>query len=138
VNSNKEKVAIIVNSASYDRVAYALTIALVSASMGKEVHVLFTYNAINRLRKGNVDQVGEETDKSIREAIKTGLKKGSIGKISDILRDLKRFGGKVYACVAAMAFHNLTKDELIENVDHVIGIAAFLEIVEGASITLYI
>jgi len=36
-------------SASYNRVAHALTIALTSIALGKEVHVLFTYGALIRL-----------------------------------------------------------------------------------------
>jgi peroxiredoxin family protein len=52
---------------------------------------------------------------------------------------LKRFGGKIYACPAAMAFHSVTKDELIDEVDKVCGIATFLEESAGdASLTLYI
>ncbi len=37
-----------------------------------------------------------------------------------------------------MAFHNVTKNELIDEVDEVIGIAAFLETLKNASITLYV
>jgi len=132
------KVAIIINSPSYDRVAYALSIASISAVFGKEVHVLFTYGAVHRLVKGKADEIGEETDAWIREAIKAGSEKGSISKISEILNNLKRFGGNVYACVAAMALHNIVKDELAEEVNEVTSISAFLEKVEGASMVLYV
>jgi len=135
---NEEKVAVIINSASYDRVAYALTIAVTSAALGKEVHVLFTYGAVRRLVKGETDRVEEETDAWIRENVKVGVVAGSIQKISEMLRDLKKFGGKVYGCVSAMAFHDVTKDELIEEVDMVTGITAFLEIAKGASMVLYV
>jgi len=130
-------VAIIINSPSYDRVSYALSIAAISAGHFKEVHVLFTYGAIRRLLKGKVDVVEEETDAWIRGNIRLGLEKGSIPKISDMIFHLKGFGGKVYACVAAMAFHNITKDELIEEVDEVTGISTFLEKTEGATM-LYV
>jgi peroxiredoxin family protein len=133
-----DEVAVIINSASYERVLYALNIASVSAALGKKTYVLFTYGALIRLIKGRTDEIGEETEAWIRESIKAGLKKGSISKISEALKDLKKFGGKLYACVSAMAFHNVTKDELIEEVDEVIGIAAFLETIKEASITFYI
>jgi len=133
-----EKVALIINSPSYDRVAYALTVAGMWAALGKEVYVLFTYGAINRLVKGRTDEVGEETDRWIRRAVKEGLEKGRMQKISDMLRNLKKFGGSIHACIAAMAFHSVTKEELIEEVDRVTGVAAFLELTEGASIMLYI
>jgi peroxiredoxin family protein len=134
----QEKVAIIINSASYDRVAYALSIASTSAALGKEVHVLFTYGAINRLVKGKADEIGDETSAWIRKTIVEGSKKGSIPKISEMLNNLNKFGGKVYACVAGMALHNIVKDELTEQVEEVTGIAAFLEKVEGASTMLYV
>jgi len=132
------KVAIIINSASYDRVAYALTIASTSAAVGKEVHVLFTYGAISRLLKGKADEIGEETDTWIREHVTLGSLTGAIPKISELLSNLKRFGGKVYTCVSAMALHNIMKNELTEEVDEVTSITAFLEKVEGASVMFYV
>ncbi len=132
------KVAVIINSASYDRVAYALTIASTTAAVGREAHVLFTYGAILRLVKGKADEVKEETNAWIREAVTLGIVTGAIPKISELLRNLKEFGGKVYACVSAMALHNITETELTEEVDEVTGITTFLDKVEGASSTLYV
>jgi len=134
----KEKVALIMNSASYDRVAYGLAIAVASATLDNEVHVLFTYGAVTRLVKGRTDRVEEETDAWIREAVKVGLVAGSIQKISDLLKDLRKLGGKIYACVSAMAFHDIRKDELIEEVDNITGIAAFLGMTKGATTVLYV
>lgn len=131
------KVAIVINSLSYDRVSYALTIASVSAAQFKEVHVLFTYGAITRLVKGKVDDVGEETNAWIRKDLEHGIEKGYIKKVSEMISYLKGFGGKIYACSAAMAFHNILKDDLIKEVDEVIGISTFLEKTEGATM-LYV
>lgn len=137
IDMEQGKVALIINSPSYDRVSYALSIAAMSAAHFKEVHVLFTYGAVNRLVNGRVDMVGEETEAWIREDVKKGLEEGSIQRISEMVSHLKGFGGKVYACVAALKFHNIAKDELIEEVDGVTGISTFLEETEGATI-LYI
>ncbi len=132
------KIAIIINSASYDRVAYALTIASTSAAVGKEVHVLFTYGAILRLKRGKADEIGEETDVWIREHVTLGSLTGAIPKISELINNLNKFGGKVYTCVSAMALHNIMKDELTEEVNEVTSITAFLEKIEGASMILYV
>jgi peroxiredoxin family protein len=131
------KVAMIVNSSSYERVSYALSIATISAAHLKDVHVLFTYGAVRRLVKGKTDDVGEETDAGIRADIRLGLEKGSIQKISEMITYLKGFGGKIYACSAALTFHQLTQDDLIEETDDVTGISTFLDKTEGASM-LYI
>lgn len=136
--SPRDKTAIIINSASYEKVAYALTIAATCAALGNEVHVLFTYGALTRLTKDGTDRVGEETEAWIREDVRVGLVTGSMNKVSDMLKDLKSFGGKIYACVSAMAFHNIMKDELVEEVSQVTGITAFLETTRGASIVIYV
>lgn len=132
-------VAIILNTASYERVNYALTIAKVSAAFGREVHVLFSHGGLVRLMKGRIDELGDETPPWLRGDVEAGLKKGSIGRISEQLRDLKALGGRIYACPSAMAFHNATIGDLIGEVDGVYGIAAFLgEIAREASMTLYV
>lgn len=136
--SQGEKIAIIISDASYERVEYVLALAFSSAAMGKEVHILFTYGAVTRLKKGHTDRVGEETSEWIREQVKTGLEKGSMQRISELIKNLKRLGAKIYACVAAMAFHNITRDELIEEVDEVQGLVAFIESIAGASTVIFV
>ena len=134
MDMEQEKVAIIINSASYDRVSYALSIAAMSAAHMKEVHVLFTYGAICRLDKNKTDIYGEETDVWIRKDMELGLESGHMKRISEMLSYLKGFGGIIYACSAAMAFHHLTKDNLREEVDEITGISTFLDKTEGATL----
>ena len=129
------KLAIIINSPSYDRVSYALSIAAMSAAQFNEVHVLFTYGAVLRLVKGRVNVVSDETEAWIRKDVERGLENGTIKKISELISFLQGFGGKIYACVAAMQFHNITKDDLIDVIDERIGISTFLLKTEGAAIT---
>jgi peroxiredoxin family protein len=133
----QEKVALIVNSASYDKVSYALSIANISAAHLKDVYVFFTYGAVLRLLKDRVDEVGEETDAWLRESVRKGLEKGTMPRISELLSFSKGFGVKVYACSGATAFHDIRKEEM-PLVDEVMGISEFLEKVEGASIVLYV
>ena len=136
---DKEKIAMIVNTASYERVAFALGIAATQQALGKEVHVLFGYGGLIRLKKGFTDQVGEETDHWVREQVKSGIEKGSISKISELLQDLSKLGGKIYACPAAMTLHGIPKDELIEEVYAVRGVTAFLqEQAKDASKIIYV
>jgi len=131
------KVAIIINNSSFDRVSYALTVASTSAAHLKDVHVLFTYGAVLRLVKDRADDIGEETDAWIRKEIRLGLEKGHMKKVSEMINYLKGFGGKIYACSAAIAFHNIEINTLGESVDEIIGISSFLERTDGGTI-LYI
>ena len=135
----QKKVALIINSASYERVAFALSLATAAAALGKEVSVLFGYGGLVRLKKGFTDQVGAETDGWIREQIKAGLEKGSVSPISELLETLRRLGGKLYACPTAMALHNLISGELVAEVNRVCGLVQFLtEDAEDASMTIYV
>jgi peroxiredoxin family protein len=129
-----EKVALIINSGSFERVSYALTVAAMYAAFGMEVYAFFTYGALFRLIKGRTDEVGEETDPTVRQKINEALEKGTIRSISEGIEELKRFGGRIYACIAAMSFYDVIRDELISEVDEVMGIAAFLEATRGAQI----
>ena len=131
------KIGLIINTASYERVAYALSFASICAATGIEAHVLFSYGAILRLVKGDSDFLGDETPEWIRETLKRGLEKGNIQRISDLIRDFMRFGGRIYACVGAMALHNLVKDDLLDGVK-VASITSFLENVEDADFLLYV
>jgi peroxiredoxin family protein len=136
-NMAQEKMALIVNSASYDRVSYALSIANISAAQLKDVYVFFTYGAVLRLLEGKADEVGEETDAWVRESVKKGLENGTMQRISELLDFSKGFGVKIYACSAAVAFHDIAKEELVA-LDGIMGISSFLEKVQGASPILYI
>jgi peroxiredoxin family protein len=127
MTQNNGKIAIIINNASYERVAFALNLAITQlAVFGRNVDLLFTYGALIRLKKGSTDQVGEETEHWIREQIKHGIKKGAIPRISELLKDLKKMGGRIYACTGALALHSITQEELIDEVDSIRGTTGFL------------
>lgn len=131
---SQKKLALIINNASYDRVAYALSIAAVSAAQFTQVHVLFTYGAIIRLIKDQTDSIGNETENWLRAQVITGRDAKTIPRISEMISHLKGFGGKIYACTAAMALHEISKDELIDEVDEVLGIASFLNRTESSDL----
>lgn len=121
----KERFALVLNTASYDRVAFSLSLAI-AAAVRKDVGVLFGYGALARLKKGGTDTLGEETDAWIRPQIKLGLERGSVGRISESLETLWKLGGKIYACPAAMALHNISKAELMDEASTVCSVAEFL------------
>jgi peroxiredoxin family protein len=134
---DQAKLAIILHSASYDRVSYALTLAAMAAAQFKEVSMLFTYGAIRRLVKGHTDEVGEETAAWIQRDLPLGLETGSMKRISEMITYVKGFGGKIFACSAAMTFHHITQDAFLDEVDGVTGISTFLEQAEGGQL-LYV
>jgi peroxiredoxin family protein len=130
----QKNLALIINNAAYDRVAYALSIAAVSAAQFTQVHVLFTYGAIIRLTQDHTDNIGNETESWLRPQIQKGREAKTIPLISEMISHLKGFGGKIYACTAAMALHEVTIEDLIDEVDDTLGIASFLQRTESADL----
>ena len=119
-----EKVAIVIDTASYERVAFALSMASAAATM-KDVRIIFGNGGIIRLKKGYTDAVGGETAAWLRERVRLAVKMHSLPPISELLETLNKFGAKIYACPAAMELHGLVKDDLVKEVDEVRSIVRF-------------
>ena len=136
--SEKERAVLVLHSGAYDRASYALSMALVALAMGMEVHILFTYGGLSRLVKGHSEEMGQETDSSLRPLLEKALATGRIPSFTESLREAKKMGLKVYACAAAMALLNVSRQELIAEVDQVTGLAKFLELAKNASLSFYI
>lgn len=121
-----KKLAVIVNSGSYERVAFALQMAIGAAAIDEDVDLLFGYGGLVRLKKCSADEVSEETEHWMRGRIQSGLETGTVPRISQLLDTLLKLGGRIYACPAAMSFHNLIRGELIEGVNEVCSLGDFL------------
>jgi peroxiredoxin family protein len=112
------KVGIIINTFSYERVSNALSLATVYATLGYSVIVFFWYEGVLRLRRGLEDEGWRE----------------KLPRISDQLRILRSYGGRVYVCPAAMAYHNLTIEDLTNEIDGVRGLVEFLVDVKDGTV----
>jgi peroxiredoxin family protein len=133
--ADREKVAFIVNTAAYERVAFGLAAALAEASLGKEVCALFSYGGLIRLKRDIIDEIGHETDPWLKQPMESAVAKGGVARISDSLKELHELGAKIYACPAAMVVHNISREELVDEVDGVRGVVGFLaQEAKGASI----
>lgn len=134
----KGSIAIILHSGSYDRVSYALSIATVGLAIGMEAHILLTYGGLRRFVKGHLEDIEEETDSQLRGFISKGLASGGIQSIEHQLEDARKLGLKLYACANAMASLNIARNELMEEVDEVIGLVTFMKFARAATINWYI
>ena len=136
--SDKKQVTIILHGGSYDRASYALTIAMVASASGMDVHMLLTFKGLRRFTKGHLADLGEETSPDMRSNIEMGLESGVIQSLETQLADAKKLGLKLYACPNAMAALNIGLNELLDEVDDVMGLAACLELACSSSANWYI
>ena len=135
---NKERLTIILHSGSYDRAAYALTIALVALASNMEVHMLLTFEGLRRFTKGHLSGIGDETSAAVKADIERGLEWGIIPTLDSQLVDAKNLGLKLYACPYAIASLNISQSDLLDEIDDVMGLTAFLNLVRGAGVNWYI
>ena len=135
---NKEQVTIILHSGAYDRASYALTLALVALASGMEVHILLTFEGLRRFTKGHLTDTGEGTSQSIRTNIERGLESGVIQPLETQLADAKKLGLKLYACPNAMAALSIALSDLLDEIDNIMGLTAFLKFARTAAINWYI
>ena len=138
VSPNKERVTIILHSGAYDRASYALTLALVALASGMEVHMLLTFEGLSRFTKGHLADIGEETSPNVRTNIEQGLESGVIQSLETQLANARKLGLKLYACPNAMAALNIALSDVLDEVDTVMGLAAFLEFARTSTINWYI
>jgi len=133
-----QRAAIILHSGGYDRASYALALATIALAMGMEVHMLLTYGGLRRFVKGHLEDLGEETDKQVRPSLQRGLASGGIYPLEKQLAEARKLGLKLYACANAMATLNISRPELLPEIDEVIGLATFLEWARHAAMNWYI
>ena len=133
-----DRITIILHSGSYDRASYALSLATVALAVGKPVYMLLTYGGLLRFTRGRLEDMDEDTPAAIGAALERGLARGGIAPLASSLANAKRLGLKLYACPSAMASLNISRDELVEEVDEVVGLATFIKFAHGAAINWYI
>ncbi len=111
----RKEIFMIIDTSFYSRIHFALSIASSYSSLGYYMRIMFGYEGVKRLRKGVVDHIEEGAEEGFQK----------LTKISEIIEGIRKLGGKIYVCPTAMALHNLTRDDLIDDIDNVMGIVEF-------------
>ncbi|MEM0091507.1 MAG: DsrE family protein [Saccharolobus sp.] len=121
------KTGIIVGSNERARLTYAAMHSVIISSMGDEVYVFLTMDAVKAFTKN--PEVKTEDISS-----KTMIEKKEEDYIS-LLKKAKKTGKvKIYACSYASKLFNYTKDDYIDLIDEIAGITTFSMETEGAQI----
>ena len=127
IDNDRKRLAIIFHSGSFDRIYNGLSIALTALSIGRNVKLLFTYWSLEYVRRDNSSILNlYMEDEKYKNIIKKNIEKGHIEPIPKLFALTKNLGGKIYVCVSSLALLNITRDELIDEVDEIIGIPKFL------------
>ena len=147
-----ERMLIILSKGSMDMAYPALMIATTAATMGKEVHMFFTFwglqavskKSVGSLKVSPVGNPGMPMPNILgmipgMTAMATRMMEGKMAKakvpsIPEMFRMAKDLGVKLHACSTTMEVMGTPKDDLIREVDDVVGAATMLSLGEGGQI----
>jgi uncharacterized protein len=94
------------------RCATPFYMANIAAVMDSDVKIVFQIDGVLLAKKG------------VAENLKA-LEGGKL--IIDFLKEAKEAGVELYCCSAALDLHNMTKDDLIDEIDDVVGAAWMMD-----------
>jgi len=136
----KMKHAYVVHSGTLDKLYPVFMLASTGGAMDAEVHLFFTFWGLDAVKKGGLDKAKLPGIMSVG----TGMMKGKIKKVGvpslpellKMCRDTENV--KIYACSTTMAMMDVKEEELIDEVDAIVGAATFLDIAMDANVQMFI
>ena len=155
--SEKKKLSIVVFSGDFDRAVAAFTMATGAAAVNWEVNLFFTFWGLNLIKKKhgrawlgrglmarffnfllggrNKLPLTRLNFAGISPRLMTGMmRKNNVATLPELIDAARELGIKFIACEMAMHILGIAKDDLIDEVENVIGVATFLNISEDAKI----
>lgn len=134
----QKTISIFSHSGDYAKFYNMLSIAMASISNGMYAYIFFSYDALNRLKKDNINKLTFETNNNFEQYFSKAIKENKIQTIEQMINILKETNSvKFYVCSASLSIMKINIDELIE-IDKIMGLTTFLNIAEKSSTVLYI
>jgi len=156
LSEKRNKLVIVCSKGSLDMAYPPLMLATTGAAMGMEVHLYFTFWGINMVRRKTVGSlkvspVGNPAmpmpnilgiipgmSKLATYMMEKKMGKMKMPTIQEMIQTAKESGVKFHACSPSMEMMGLTKDDLIPEVDDIIGATTYLDLASEDAITLFI
>lgn len=138
--SEKKKLALIIQSGTIDKLYCAFILASTAISMDWEAHLYFTFWGLSSLLKGAMEKATLPGDyKHLEETMKQNLKKMNYPTPYQMLQRLKQSNSfKIYACTPTMQMFGIKKEDLIPEIENLVGAATFLNIAAESDVKLFI
>jgi peroxiredoxin family protein len=156
LSEEKKKVLIVCSKGTLDMAYPPFMIATTAAAMGWDVHLYFTFWGMDIITKKKSDKlklapVGNPSlpmpnilgmlpgmTAMATKMIKGKMKKSNMPSMPEMIKTAKELGVKFHACTPTMQLTGLTKEDLIPEVDDLIGAATFVDLSKDATVTLFI
>ncbi len=139
-NEKTKKMCIIVHSGTLDKAYPPFMLAAAAGASDIETHLFFTFWGLNLLKKGGFESAKLPGIMSIGTGMmKNKMKKAGFPDLKELVKQTVEMGNThIYACSATMELMGLKKEDLIPEVEKVLGAAAFIDMAVDADITLFI
>ncbi len=137
------EIALIASRGDYPTFYEVTSLATAYGALGKEVHILLAWGALNRVVKGTLDDFEVDTtegyDKEVLAELNEQAESGKLPGQARLLKDLREMGlVKVYACSGSTAHLGLDRTKVQEAVDDIVGITAFISDMEQAERLIFL
>jgi peroxiredoxin family protein len=135
-----QKLSIIVSKGSLDMAYPAFMLASAGAAMGMEVHLFFTFwgmNVINRKAEANLELGPDANPGMTTEMIKGVMKQLKVPEIPGMITNVHDMGVHFHACSTTMEMMGMKKEDLIPEVEDIVGASTFLHLSENGQ-TMFI
>lgn len=138
--SKKMKHAYVVHSGTLDKLYPVFMLASTGGAMDAEVHLFFTFWGLDAIKKGGLESAKLPGIMSLGTGMMRGkIKKVGIPSLPELMKMCRDTGNvKIYACSTTMAMMDVKKEELIDEVDEIVGAATFLDLAMDAQVQMFI
>ncbi len=152
----RNRLVIICSKGSLDMAYPPMMLATTAAAMGMDVHLYFTFWGMNMITKKTIDSlkispVGNPAlpmpnilgmlpgmSGMVTSMMRKKMEKMKMPSIRNMIATAKESGVKFHACSPSMNMMGLTKEDLIPEVDDIIGATTYLDLASEDAITLFI
>jgi len=140
MSEKPKKMAIIVHSGTLDKLYPVFMLSSTGGAMDVEVHLFFTFWGLSAVKKGGLESAKLPGVMSLGTSMmKDKIKKVGTPTLTELLAMCRSTGKvKIYACSTTMAFMDVKKEDLIPEVDEIVGAATFLDIAMDSDVQLFI
>jgi peroxiredoxin family protein len=137
---DRKKMSIIVHSGTMDKLYPVFMLASAGGAMDVDAHLFFTFWGLENLKKGGLDNSKLPGVMRLGTGMMKGrIKNANVPTLQELLELCREMGTiKIYACSTTMELMKVNKEELIPEVDEIIGAAAYLDIAMDSDIQLFI
>jgi len=156
VQSKRNRLVIVCSKGSLDMAYPPLMLATTAAAMGMEVHLYFTFWGMNMITKKTIDSlkispVGNPAppmpnilgmipgmSSMVTSMMTKKMQKMKMPSIREMIATAKESGVKFHACSPSLNMMGLTKDDLVPEVDDIIGATTYHDLASEDAITLFV